>query len=46
MENIGVIFRDPPSDLDLTDATLTFNAIAVDELADPQAVRDNYSSGT
>jgi hypothetical protein len=42
MENVGVIFRDPPSDLDLTDATITFNAIAVEELNDPQEVRNKY----
>ena len=46
MDNVGVIFRDPPSDLDLDDGSITFNAIAVDELDDPQAVRDQYGSNS
>ncbi|MFC7069039.1 hypothetical protein [Halobaculum lipolyticum] len=42
MERVGVIFRDPPSDLDLTDGSLTINAVAVDSLDDPAAVRSKY----
>jgi hypothetical protein len=42
MDNVGVIFRDPPSDLDLDDASITFNAIAVDELDNPSDVRNKY----
>ncbi|NIB98090.1 hypothetical protein [Halobacterium sp. R2-5] len=42
MDNVGVTFRDPASDLDLDDASITFNAIAVDELANPQDVRGKY----
>ncbi|WP_229121282.1 hypothetical protein [Halapricum desulfuricans] len=31
MNDVGFSFRDPPDDLDLSEATLTFNAIALDE---------------
>ena len=43
MNRVGFVFRDPPNDLDLTDGTLTFNAVAVDTLHDPAAVRSQYS---
>jgi hypothetical protein len=42
MDNVGVTFRDPPSDLDLDDGSITFNAIAVDELDNPSEVRGKY----
>jgi hypothetical protein len=36
MDNVGVIFRDPPNNLSV-DGTLTFNAIAVDEVGNSVA---------
>ncbi|WP_147437703.1 MULTISPECIES: hypothetical protein [unclassified Halorubrum] len=46
MNRVGFIFRDPPNSLNLTGGTLTLNAVAVDSLADPAAVRSNYSNVT